>query len=132
MSEEERKRFFKPSNRIRIINTWRPLIKEVEDRPLAVCNYRSVNSKDLIAIDRVFPHQLQQNYLLHHNDQQRFYYLSKQTPSDLVIMVQYDTRASGNARYCPHVSFPNPNAPTNATIRRSIETRSIVITENEE
>jgi hypothetical protein len=79
-------------------STWRPLIKEVEDRPLAVCNYRSVNSKDLIAIDRVFPHQLQQNYLLHHNDQQRFYYLSKQTPSDLVIMVQYDTRASGNAR----------------------------------
>ncbi|KAF2469964.1 uncharacterized protein BDR25DRAFT_35816 [Lindgomyces ingoldianus] len=129
LSEDDKSRYLKPGYRIRIVNTWRPLNDKVEDRPLAMCDYRSVNGNALVATDRIFPHQRQQNYLVQHNKEQRFYYLSNQTPSELTLMVMFDTQANGNARYCPHASFHNPLAPQTAARRRSIETRSTVITE---
>ncbi|KAJ4295248.1 hypothetical protein N0V90_007259 [Kalmusia sp. IMI 367209] len=118
LREQDKEQYMKPGYRIRIIkyvdpaqisltllidsySTWRPLNSKVEDRPLAVCDYRSVNKNDLVAVDRVFPHERRQNYLLQHSESQMFYYFPQQTPQDLTLMVMFDTQASGNARCKP-------------------------------
>jgi len=129
LSAEAKERFFKPGYRFRIVNTWRPLIPVLEDRPLALCDCRSVDPDDLIAADRILPDRVGEVYYLRHNKQQRWCWLEKQTSSELFVFVMYDTMAGNQARLCPHVSFKNPRAPSDAPPRQSVETRSIVISE---
>ncbi|KAH8704215.1 hypothetical protein BGW36DRAFT_458326 [Talaromyces proteolyticus] len=120
---EDEQVLLQKAKRVQIVNTWRPLVPQVHDRPLAFCDYRTIDPQDLVAADRVFPHRKQENYYLHQNPSQQFYYLSEQTPDDLLLMVQFDTSADGHARYCPHASFNNPHAPPTSPPRESIETR---------
>jgi len=129
LSEEERARYVKKGNRFQIVNTWRPLVPRVEERPIAVCDFQSIDPRDLFATARIFPHRMQELYYLRHNPAQRFYYLSKQTPEELLVMVQYDTMGAGNARYCPHVSFYDPFHTRGGPPRKSVETRSILVYE---
>jgi hypothetical protein len=128
-------------------STWRTLIPVLEDRPLALCDSRSVEPEDLVAADRIIPSKEGEVYYLTYNPNHKWYWLEKQTPSEPYLFVMYDTKAGKHARcehlklpptwlvtklkvlVCPHVSFANPRAPKNASPRESIETRSIVITE---
>lgn len=104
----------------------------LEDRPLALCDSRTVAPHDLIAADRVLPDRAGEVYYLHYNPEQQWYWLENQTNAEPFIFLMYDTtRCEGAARFCPHVSFNNPNRPENAELRSSIETRSIVISKVE-
>ena len=113
---------------------------------MALCDFRSVATEDLVAVDRVFPDQETQGYYLRYNSRQRFYWISHQTPEELLLMTQYDTKPGMHARCkflrkvselseidntldCPHVSFHNTQAAIDAPPRQSVETRSIVINE---
>jgi len=131
MSNEDKQTFLKPGYRFRIINTWRSLIPELEDRPLAICDSRSVEPDDLVPADRVMPGKAGEVYYLTYNANHKWYWLEKQTPSEPFVFVMYDTKSGSHARFCPHVSFPNPKASKDAPPRESIETRSIVITKEE-
>ncbi|KAL2064602.1 hypothetical protein VTL71DRAFT_3739 [Oculimacula yallundae] len=124
MSDTEKTNFLKAGYRIRIINTWRPLVPVLEDRPLAFCDSRSVDPSDLVATDRIIPDNVQGSDCLCR------YWVEKQTPEEPLIFVMYDTKAGSHARFCPHVSFKNPNCPEGAPPRESVETRSIVITKD--
>jgi hypothetical protein len=128
MDRESISRFLKPGYRCRIINTWRSLLPVAEDRPLALCNSRSVNPSDLVESDRVIPNKSGEVYYLKYNPQHEWYWLSEQSPSEPFVFVMYDTKDGEHSRFCPHVSFNNPVAPIDAPPRRSVETRSIVIT----
>jgi hypothetical protein len=128
-------------------STWRTLNEPVlEDRPLALCDSRSVDPVDLVAADRIIPAHVGEVYYLTHNPKHEWFWLEKQTPLEPFAFVMYDTKAGSHARcklnqsaliwyeslitiqVCPHVSFVNPKAPGGAAPRESIETRSIVIT----
>jgi hypothetical protein len=119
----------------------------VEDRPLALCDSRTVLPSDLLPADRVMPIGSGEVYYLTYNPQHKWFWLENQTSSEPFLFVMYDTRAGSHARcsylsdinydnksrtnksiVCPHVSFDNPRAPTGAPTRESMETRSIVIT----
>ncbi|KIM96915.1 hypothetical protein OIDMADRAFT_20682 [Oidiodendron maius Zn] len=128
MTEDDKQKFLKPGYRIRIINTWRTLVPVLEDRPLALCDSRSVDPEDLVATDRIIPDRVGEVYYLTYNPNHKWFWLEKQTPSEPFAFVMYDTKAGSHARYCPHISFVNPRAPEGAVPRESIETRSIVIT----
>ncbi|KAH6690761.1 hypothetical protein BKA61DRAFT_715482 [Leptodontidium sp. MPI-SDFR-AT-0119] len=128
MSDVDKTRFLKAGYRIRIINTWRPLLPVLEDRPLAFCDSRSVDPGDLVAADRIIPGNVGEVYYLTYNPKHSWYWLEKQTPEEPLIFVMYDTKAGPHARFCPHVSFKNPNCSAGAPPRESVETRSIVIT----
>ena len=54
------------------ISTWRPLNSTLEDRPLALCDSRSVAPDDLIATDRILPDRVGEVYYLHHNPNQEW------------------------------------------------------------
>ncbi|KAH7416709.1 hypothetical protein BKA64DRAFT_701491 [Cadophora sp. MPI-SDFR-AT-0126] len=130
LSEADKEQFLKPGYRFRIINTWRTLVPVLEDRPLALCDSRSVDPDDLVAADRIIPGRVGEVYYLTYNPRHEWFWLEKQTPSEPFIFVMYDTKAGNHARFCPHVSFKNPNTPNGAPPRESVETRSIVITKD--
>ena len=45
----------------------------LEDRPLALCDSRSVDPKDLMAADRIIPDRVGEVYYLTHNPKHRWY-----------------------------------------------------------
>lgn len=130
LSKEQKEQYLRSGWRLRIINTWRPLIPVLQDRPLALCDSRSVSPEDLIAADRIIPDRVGEVYYLHYNKAHSWYWLERQTPAEPFAFVMYDTKAGPHARFCPHVSFVNTRAPKDANPRQSIETRSIVVTKS--
>ena len=56
------------------------------------------------------------------NEQHRFYYFPKMKTTEALVFKQLDTR-NHSAIACPHTSFDNVNASSNAKPRRSIEIR---------
>jgi hypothetical protein len=63
----------KPGYRIRIVNTWRSLLPVLEDRPLALCDSRSVVPEDLVAADRIVPDRVGEVYYLTYNPNHKWY-----------------------------------------------------------
>ncbi|KAL8421267.1 hypothetical protein RB596_002165 [Gaeumannomyces avenae] len=128
LSREDFAKYRTPDYRFRIVNTWRPLNSVCEDNPIALCDYRTVHPNDLIAADRVIPERAGEVYYVHHNPDQRWCWLSKQTPEEPAIFLMYDDLVRGDtARYCPHVSFYPKGLTGDVPPRRSVETRSVVI-----
>lgn len=128
LSSEELATYTKPGYRFRIINTWRSLLPILEDRPLALCDSRSVHPSDLVEADRIIPNKVGEVYYLKYNPNHEWYWLSHQTNAEPYAFVMYDTKGGDHARFCPHVSFENPSASVGAPPRQSVETRSVVIT----
>lgn len=79
-------------------STWRSLIPVLEDRPLTVCDFQCIDPNDLIAADRVYPPRVGEVYYLRHNDAQRWYWISDQTPEELILTIMYDSAAGPHAR----------------------------------
>jgi hypothetical protein len=53
-------------------STWRTVLPVLEDRPLAFCDYRSVDKQDLVACDRVIPTRAGEIYYIRYNPNQRW------------------------------------------------------------
>ena len=70
----------------------------LEDRPLALCDSRSVDPEDLVAADRIIPNAVGEVYYLTYNPNHRWFWLEKQTPSEPLAFVMYDTKAGSHAR----------------------------------
>ncbi|KAK3367392.1 hypothetical protein B0T24DRAFT_710323 [Lasiosphaeria ovina] len=125
-----------PEYRFRIVNTWRSRNAVCEHNPLAVCDYRTVDPEvDLIACDRVIPERAGEVYYIHHSERQQWAtmlivqcFLKNQTVDEIAVMLMYDSEPGKQAKYCPHISFKHLEARPDAPTRRSVETRSIVIT----
>ncbi|KAI0104457.1 hypothetical protein F4814DRAFT_430833 [Daldinia grandis] len=128
LNEEQLQIFFQPGYRFRLINTWRPILPQCEDRPLALCDYSSIDVNDLIATDRVYPDWNQEIYYLKYNKGQHWYWLPNQKSNEPFLFLTYDSHSGSNARYCPHVSVENSMATSQAPARESVETRTLVIT----
>ncbi|KAI1205233.1 uncharacterized protein F4807DRAFT_291240 [Annulohypoxylon truncatum] len=113
--------------RVQIINLWRPLSGPIKDWPLAVCDYSSIDHRDMIATDMIFPHYDGEVFSMIHNKNQRWFYLSDQNPDELWLLKCAETDQSvGMAKLCAHGSFRMKNLPLEFTPRESIEFRTMV------
>lgn len=124
---EEFHHLLTPDKRVRLVNTWRPMLPVVEDKPLTFLDYFSIDKDDLIAVDRVTPFQAGEVYMVKYSANQRWYWLSKMKSSELLVMLTYDTTPGDGAKFAAHCAVDDPNARPDAPSRLSIETRSIVI-----
>ena len=80
-------------------STWRSILPDpLEDRPLAVCDYHSIDPHDLIPVDRVYPEWLQEIYHLRYNPKQRWYWLPEQRCNEPLMFISYDSQSGSNAR----------------------------------
>ena len=113
--------------RYQLINIWRPIQNNASDYPLAVCAYPSLDQKDLVPTDLLYPDPIPngETYNVTYNPNQQFYYCKDQTPEEVTFIKCFDSN-TGVARLTPHTAFEDPNTPKDAPLRQSIEVRCLV------
>ncbi|KAK4043856.1 hypothetical protein C8A01DRAFT_43232 [Parachaetomium inaequale] len=114
-------------DRVRFINVWRPISPApVEDCPLALCDFRTVDREDLVPMDIVYPHFVDEAYEVKYNPSHRWFYKKGMTQEDVIVFKLYDSLRS-EATVCPHSAFVDPSAPLDTPRRASVEVKAIVL-----
>jgi hypothetical protein len=112
--------------RVQIVNLWRPIHGPVYDSPLAVCDAQSVDFKDLVPSDLVYPNRSGETYSVLFDPNHRWFYVPRMQSDEALLLKCYDSKTDGRARFAPHTAFSDPTAPANAPPRQSIELRTLV------
>ena len=105
------------------INVWRPIRGPVLERPLAICDARSIAPEDLIATDRYLKHEV---YMMTFNPAHRWFYFPKMLAEETLLIKGFDSMLNGRARFTAHASFADPATPADAPARESIEARALL------
>ncbi|KAK3385798.1 hypothetical protein B0H63DRAFT_394144, partial [Podospora didyma] len=106
-----------------LLSVWRPLVRPLEDYPLAYCDWQTVDvARDYKPADLIFPHYIGEQYLVTHHPDHRWHFLSRQLSDEFTLLKCWDNRQDGAA----HTSFVNPNSPKDAKLRESVEFRCMV------
>ena len=104
---------------------WRSLRPPPQDRPIALCDLRTVRDEDLVGADAIAnPGALAYSaefLMLLPNPQHRWCYFSDMMPTEALLFQQLDSAAAGPSG-CPHVSFALPHVEAELP-RLSIEAR---------
>ncbi|MBI3042183.1 MAG: methyltransferase [Betaproteobacteria bacterium] len=111
--------------RFAIIQVWRAVNQPIESNPLAVADAGSVAFSDFLVAERRYPDRVGQTYRLKHNPDHRWYYFPRMRRDEAIVFKVYDSAKDGRARFTPHTSFDDPNSPTGARPRQSIEARAL-------
>lgn len=62
--------------RFQVINLWRPITHAAFDRPLAVCDYRSMDvESDVIPFQLIYSDRVSEPYLMKYNPRHQWKYL---------------------------------------------------------
>jgi len=116
------------NSRYQIINLWRPIRNPAYDRPLALCDFRSVDLKrDCVAQTLKYPDRDGEIWAVKHHETHRWKYWKGMTPEEIILIKCMDSITDGSVALCtPHTSFEDPSAPKDAKPRESIELRALV------
>ena len=112
--------------RFAIVNFWRPVGGPVLRMPLAVCDARTLEPRDLLPSDLVYPDWKGEIYAVAFNPRQRWYWHHRQTTAEATLLKIYDSASDGRARLTAHSAFEDPTSAPTAPARRSIEIRALV------
>ena len=110
--------------RMAAINVWRPIAEPLRDCPLAICDASSVDERDLLATDLLYPDRTGQIYYLAFNPAHRWYYAADMQTDEVWIFKNYDSSAHGRARSTPHTAFVDPTHHPVIAARESVEFRA--------
>jgi hypothetical protein len=115
---------------------WRPINHTVHDCALAVCDSESLVAGDIIECDRI--HLKDGTYhdtmgVIKYRPGFEWYYMSEQTPEEVIMFTQYDSDVLKSRRPMPgcsvHTAFDVPGPmPAGALPRESVEVRAFVFT----
>jgi len=114
------------ARRFAIVNIWRPLRGPVRTAPLALCDARSIDTKDLVVTERRARDRIGEIYHVAFNSQQRWFYFPDMRADEVIAIKTYDSSRDGRARFAPHLAFNDPSASPDAPGRESIESRCLV------
>jgi hypothetical protein len=114
------------SRRFAIVNVWRPIRGPLFDAPLAVCDATSLADGDLVGQDLIYRDRTGEIYGLTYNPAHRWYYAPAMQADEALLLKCFDSARDGRARFMPHTSFADPNAPADMLPRESIELRTLV------
>jgi hypothetical protein len=112
--------------RFSVINIWRPIRGPIQDAPLAVADAQSVDYRDLVATDVVYPDRTGEIYNVKFNPSHRWFYASAMRQNEVMLIKCFDSADDGRARFVPHSAFTDPTTPADALPRESIELRALV------
>jgi hypothetical protein len=113
------------NRRFAIVNVWRPIRGPLFDAPLAVCDARTVADGDLVGQDLIYRDRIGEIYGLTYNPDHRWYYAPAMQADEALLLKCFDSARDGRARFMPHTSFADPNAPADMLPRESIELRTL-------
>jgi hypothetical protein len=108
--------------RMTAINVWRPIAEPLRDCPLAICDASSIEKRDLLATDLLYPDRTGQIYYVAFNPAHRWYYASDMQIDEVWMFKNYDS--AGRARSTPHTAFVDPTHHPVVTGRQSVEFRA--------
>ncbi len=111
------------AKRFAIVNVWRSRAGVIEEWPLALCTWDSVDDAHLHTVERRAYNRVGQTRHASYDNKNDWYYFPRMTPDEAILIKNYDTETDGRARYALHTSFDDPTAPANAAPRESLETR---------
>ncbi|KAL4068775.1 hypothetical protein V8B97DRAFT_813543 [Scleroderma yunnanense] len=117
--------------RFQIINLWRPISHPAVDWPLALCDFRSINTeRDLMPVTLLLPDREGETYCMKYDPGHQWIYKSAMDPEDLVLFKCFDSIEDGSvARMAPRTAFEDPKTPEGAPFLESIELRALVFYE---
>merc|ERR1719402_460 len=122
--------------RFMYVNAWRNISDTpIADNPLAVCDERSLVKPDDYLVSQLFgPGYVlpQFNLNARNSNQHKWYYFSKMKKDEVILFKQWDSDRSLDGRVCFHTAFKDPNAPSDAPTRESIEVRALAFFPNHE
>ena len=108
------------------INLWRAIRGPIQSTPLAVRDAQSIEARDVIACDLVYPHRVGETYAFTYKPNHRWFYFPQMVPDEALLLKCYDSKEDGRARFTAHSAFDDPSSPPEAPARESIEVRALV------
>ena len=125
-----RREELKPGQRLIGYNVWRVVSSPPQDRPLAICDVRTLAWDDLVVADGVYdygpePWARGEAYLVKHNPAHKWIYFSDMRPDEALVFRMYEDNDRGRPG-AAHSAFEDPSAPAEA-IRISVEARVYAI-----
>lgn len=111
--------------RFAIVNLWRPIRGPLHDAPLAVCHAATVAPDDLVGQDLIYRDRTGEIYGLTYSPAHRWFYVPAMQRDEVLLLKCYDSARDGRARFMPHTSFQDPDAPAGMLPRESIELRTL-------
>lgn len=112
-------------HRFAVIQVWRSIGKPVQTAPLAIADAQSLASKNLIAAERRYPDRVGETYHITYNPDHRWFYFPEMRRNEALVFKCYDSERDGRARFSAHAAFDDPNSPSDAPPRESIEVRTL-------
>lgn len=112
--------------RFAIINVWRSIAGPVQNNALALCDASTVNSEDLVSVERRAKERIGEIQVARHDPDQRWYCYPEMQMDEALLFKTFDSDIDGRARFTLHSSFEDPNVPDRLPPRESIETRCLV------
>jgi hypothetical protein len=110
-----------------LVHVVRPIGGRVLTAPLALCDGRSIQPRDLVRADVLSPHKLGELYLLRASAEHRWSYVHALHPDELLLIKVYDSRPHAATPLCAHSAFdPVPAPPADAPHQRTIELRALL------
>ncbi|PCH36584.1 hypothetical protein WOLCODRAFT_140509 [Wolfiporia cocos MD-104 SS10] len=114
------------AGRVRIINVWRPIHHPAAHKPLAVSDWRYLDTtNDLVHVRFIYPHREGSTFSVRYNPNHKWHYLSNQTPEEVTLIKCFDSQED-RARLTPHSAFLDASTPPELPQRESIEIRCLV------
>ena len=107
-----------------IVNLWRPIKGPVESVPLAVCDAKSIATRDLVVADLVYEHRTGHEYRATFRSEHRWFYYPRMQADEVLLIKVFDSQTGGANRFGLHTAFDDPTTTPDAAPRESIEVRA--------
>lgn len=109
-------------------NVWRTFSPPPQDVPLAMCDARTVEPKDLVLADAVFdvagqPEWSFEGLVVRYSPRHRWLYFSGMTRDEALVFKTNDSSPDEPSQV-PHSAFDDPTCPPSVPPRSSIEMRA--------
>jgi hypothetical protein len=118
----------RPIRRYAHYNVWRTFSPPPQDVPLALCDARTVEPRDLVPADAVFdvadrPEWSFEGLVVRFNPRHRWVYFSRMTRDEVIVFKTSDSSRDEPSQV-PHSAFDDPSCPAGVPPRCSIEMRA--------
>lgn len=107
-------------------NTWQPFDHPVQQNPLAVLDTMTIEEGDIRDYVYGGTGKSSKSSMPLYREEHQFYYYKNMLPDEVLLIKQLDTRV-GRSGVSPHTSFIDPESPSDALPRRSIEVRMMAV-----
>jgi hypothetical protein len=111
--------------RVAFYNVWKPLYRQVEELPLAMCDASTHDPEDMLRMDLKYRERTGEIYVMRYSPSHRWMYFPFMQAHHALMLKTYDSATDGRCRFMGHSAFEHPETAPDAQKRESIEVRTM-------